>query len=56
MLPIVGVVYLLLALAVVLQGRRGGRRELLYGALLAAVLVTVAWLWERTAGPLDWRS
>ena len=47
--PIAALVYLLLVLALVLQGR-GARRELLWGAVLAAVLVTVALLWERFGG------
>ena len=46
MLPIAALVYLVLILAVVLQGR-GARRELVWGALLAALLVTGALLWER---------
>ena len=46
MAGLAAVVYLLLALAVVLRGR-GSRRELLYGAIVAAVLVTGALLVDR---------
>ena len=49
MLPIAALVYLLLVLALILHGR-GARRELLWGALLAAVLVSGALLWERFGG------
>ena len=56
MLPIAAVIYLALFLVLILHRRQRAGRELLYGVLFAAVLVTVALLWERFVGPAPWPS
>ena len=49
MAPIAAVIYLGLALTLILSRRGKVGKELLYGAAFAAVIVTVALVWERFA-------
>jgi len=53
-LPLAALVYLALFLVLILHQRRRAGRELLYGVMFAAALVTAALLWERFVGEAPW--